>query len=69
MAAPGMGDVLAGVIAGLAAQCRDLDLAARLAVMAHASAGDIAAAQGGERGLLAGDLMLPLRAWLNTPGN
>ncbi|MCJ7556789.1 MAG: NAD(P)H-hydrate dehydratase [Gammaproteobacteria bacterium] len=67
MAAPGMGDVLAGVIAGLAAQCRDLDLATRLAVMAHASAGDIAAAQGGERGLLAGDLMLPLRAWLNGP--
>jgi NAD(P)H-hydrate epimerase len=69
MAAPGMGDVLAGVIAGLAAQCRDLDLAARLAVMAHASAGDIAAADGGERGLLASDLMLPLRAWLNGPGS
>jgi hydroxyethylthiazole kinase-like uncharacterized protein yjeF len=66
MAAPGMGDVLSGVVAGLAAQCKDLDLAARLAVLAHASAGDIAARAGGERGMVAGDLMLPLRAWLNS---
>lgn len=64
MAAAGMGDVLSGVIAGLAAQCRDLDLAARLGVLAHAAAGDRAAADG-ERGLVAGDLMGPLRAWLN----
>lgn len=64
MAAPGMGDVLSGVIAGLAAQCRDLDAAARLGVLAHACAGDLAA-DGGERGLLARDLMEPLRKWLN----
>jgi NAD(P)H-hydrate epimerase len=59
-----MGDVLAGVIAGLAAQCKDLDAAARLGVLAHACAGDLAAAKG-ERGLLARDLMMPLRKWLN----
>lgn len=64
MAAPGMGDVLSGVIAGLAGQCRDLDAAARLGVLAHACAGDMAAT-GGERGLLARDLMMPLRKWLN----
>ncbi len=64
MAAPGMGDVLAGVIAGLAAQCKDLDAAARLGVLAHACAGDLAAVRG-ERGLLARDLMMPLRKWLN----
>lgn len=64
MAAPGMGDVLAGVIAGLAAQCKDLHVAARLGVLAHACAGDLAAARG-ERGLLARDLMMPLRKWLN----
>lgn len=64
MAAPGMGDVLSGVIAGIAGQCRDLDAAARLGVLAHACAGDLAA-RGGERGMLAGDLMMPLRKWLN----
>jgi NAD(P)H-hydrate epimerase len=69
MAAPGMGDVLAGVVAGLAAPCKDLDLAARLAVLAHASAGDMSAAEGGERGMVARDLMLPLRAWLNGAGH
>jgi len=64
MASPGMGDVLTGIIAGLAAQCRDLDIAARLGVLAHAAAGDLAA-RDGERGLVAGDLMGPLRKWLN----
>ena len=40
MAAPGMGDVLTGAIAGILAQCRDPWLAARAGVMAHALAGD-----------------------------
>ena len=64
MASPGMGDVLTGLIAGILAQCRDPWRAARAGVLAHALAGD-AAARGGERGLLAGDLIEELRRWLN----
>ena len=40
MAAPGMGDVLTGLIAGILGQCRDPWLAACAGVMAHAIAGD-----------------------------
>lgn len=64
MAAAGMGDVLTGTIAGIAAQCRDLALAARAGVYVHAQAGDLAARRG-ERGLLAGDLLDQLRACVN----
>ena len=64
MASPGMGDVLTGLIAGIFAQCRDPWRAARAGVLAHALAGD-AAARGGERGLLAGDLIEELRRCLN----
>ena len=49
MAVAGMGDVLTGVVAGIAAQCGDLPRAAAAAVYAHAAAGD-RAARGGERG-------------------
>jgi ADP-dependent NAD(P)H-hydrate dehydratase / NAD(P)H-hydrate epimerase len=56
MAAAGMGDVLTGVIAGIAAQCGDLALAAKAGVFVHARAGDRAAASG-ERGLLASDVI------------
>ncbi|MET0534983.1 MAG: NAD(P)H-hydrate dehydratase, partial [Steroidobacter sp.] len=55
MASPGMGDVLTGVIAGIAAQTADLPGAARVGVLVHAMAGDMAARRG-ERGLLATDL-------------
>ena len=55
MASPGMGDVLTGVIAGIAAQTADLPGAARAGVLVHAMAGDMAALRG-ERGLLATDL-------------
>ena len=55
MASPGMGDVLTGVIAGIAAQTADLPGAARAGVLVHAMAGDMAARRG-ERGLLATDL-------------
>ena len=55
MAVPGMGDVLTGIIAGIAAQCGDLLLAARAGVYVHAVAGDMAARHG-ERGILASDL-------------
>jgi NAD(P)H-hydrate epimerase len=54
MASPGMGDVLTGVIAGIAAQTADLPGAARAGVLVHAMAGDMAARRG-ERGLLATD--------------
>lgn len=64
MASPGMGDVLTGVIAGLLAQCRDPWRAARVGVLVHALAGD-AAARGGERGLLAGDVIGELRRCVN----
>ncbi len=65
MAVAGMGDVLTGVIAGIAAQCETLDLAARAGVYVHAVAGDRAAQAGGERGLLAGDVIDQLRACVN----
>ncbi len=65
MASGGMGDVLTGIIAGLAAQGLPLGLAARAGVCLHAAAADAAAADG-ERGLLAGDLMQPLRRLVNT---
>jgi NAD(P)H-hydrate epimerase len=64
MATAGMGDVLTGVIAGLRAQCGDSARAARLGVLVHALAGD-SAAQGGQRGLIAGDVIAELRGWVN----
>jgi len=66
MATAGMGDVLTGIIAGIAAQCGDLELAARAGVLVHASAGD-RAARSGERGLLASDVIAEVRACVNPP--
>jgi hydroxyethylthiazole kinase-like uncharacterized protein yjeF len=64
MATAGMGDVLTGVIAGIAAQCGDLSRAARAGVFVHADAGD-RAAEAGARGLTAGDVIEQLRAGVN----
>lgn len=64
MSAPGMGDVLAGLIGALYAQGLTASGAARTGVLVHALAGD-SAARRGERGLLAGDLLDELRHWLN----
>ncbi|MBU6421457.1 MAG: NAD(P)H-hydrate dehydratase [Gammaproteobacteria bacterium] len=64
MAAPGMGDALTGVIAALVAQGLPLAEAARAGVELHALAGD-QAAQSGERGLLARDLIGALRVLVN----
>ena len=64
MAAPGMGDALTGVIAALVAQGLPLADAARIGVQVHALAGDHAA-QVGERGLLARDLIAMLRHVVN----
>ncbi len=64
MASAGTGDVLTGVIAGLAAQGLNYEQAARLGVCLHAAAGDKAAEQG-ERGLIASDLLPWLRLLLS----
>ena len=67
MASGGMGDVLSGVIAGLAAQGGALEAAACLGVCVHAQAAEIASADG-QRGLLATDLLPRLRHLVN-PGD
>lgn len=64
MASAGMGDVLTGVIAGIVAQSADLTAAARVGVLVHALAGDMAARRG-ERGLLATDLFAHLPTCVN----
>ena len=67
MATAGMGDVLAGILGGLLVQSGDIGAAARAGVWIHAACGD-AAAKGGERGLLAGDLMAQIRRAVNPGG-
>jgi ADP-dependent NAD(P)H-hydrate dehydratase / NAD(P)H-hydrate epimerase len=64
MATAGTGDVLTGAIAGILAQCRDPWVASRAGVLVHALAGD-AAARGGERGVLASDLVRELHHCVN----
>jgi hydroxyethylthiazole kinase-like uncharacterized protein yjeF len=67
MAAPGMGDVLAGLIAALTAQGLDLDRAALLGVWLHGAAGDRAVDQGrGPVGLTASELIHAAREILNA---
>ena len=65
MATAGMGDILTGVAAALLARTEDAGKAARLAALAHAMAGDMAAGQG-EWGVLASDLLQPLKQILNA---
>ncbi len=64
MSSGGMGDVLTGVIAGLIAQGIEINHAAKLGVCLHANAAD-RAANAGERGLMAMDLMPHLRNLVN----
>jgi len=64
MAAPGMGDVLTGIIAAMLAQGLTMERAATAGVELHAEAGDTAAKQG-ERGLLASELLAALRGAAN----
>ena len=64
MASGGMGDTLTGIIAGLLAQGCESYQAACLGVGLHARAADVAA-RDGQRGLLAGDLLMPLRRLVN----
>ena len=62
MASGGMGDVLAGMLAGLMAQGLNVEDALRLGVFLHGFVGDRVAARGGEMGLVASDVVegLPL---------
>ena len=63
MASGGMGDVLSGVIGALLAQHLPAVEAAALAVCLHGAAAD-SAAEEGQRGLLASDLIPYMRALL-----
>ena len=65
MASGGMGDVLSGVLGALLAQGLGVFEAASAGVFLHAKSADIAAAEQGERGLLASDLMPVLRELVN----
>ncbi len=65
MASAGTGDVLAGVIGAMLAQRLNLWEAATTGVLAHALAGDLAALEQGERGMLASDITHRLPAVLN----
>jgi NAD(P)H-hydrate epimerase len=64
MASPGMGDVLTGVIAALLAQGMPFESAAAFGVEIHARAGD-RAAQSGQRGLIASDVLQELKSLVN----
>ncbi|MGI4760204.1 MAG: NAD(P)H-hydrate dehydratase [Janthinobacterium lividum] len=67
MGTGGSGDVLTGLVLALRADQRlDALLAARLAVLAHGLAGDLAAAETGEAGLVAGDLVAHIGPALAT---
>ncbi|GJM14691.1 MAG: bifunctional NAD(P)H-hydrate repair enzyme [Thermodesulfobacteriota bacterium] len=56
MASGGMGDVLTGIIGGLLAQQIEPADACTLGVFAHGLAGDLAAEQSGEAGIIASDV-------------
>ena len=64
MASGGMGDLLTGIITALLAQGFALFEAAALGVFIHAQAGDLAAQQG-ERGLIASDMLSFIRTVVN----
>ncbi|WP_242106879.1 NAD(P)H-hydrate dehydratase [Luteimonas aquatica] len=65
MAVGGMGDVLTGVIAALRAQGLAAFDAACCGALLHGAAGDAAAREGGERGLLPSDLFAHVRGLAN----
>ncbi|MEH6388267.1 MAG: NAD(P)H-hydrate dehydratase [Pseudomonas profundi] len=68
MGVAGMGDVLSGLAGALLAQHVEAGAAARYATLVHARAGDCAAVSG-EYGILASDLIMPIRTILNTRGS
>ena len=58
------GDILSGIVGSLLAQGIKPAQASRIAVALHAKAADMAA-ESGEKGLLATDLLAPLRQLVN----
>lgn len=68
MATGGTGDVLTGLVAALVGQRLDPFAAAVLGVWAHGRAGDLAAGQLGQAGLIASDLLTYLPAALREVG-
>jgi len=65
MGAPGMGDVLSGVIGALVANGLSLEDAAIASVLAHSKAGDNLSLENGEKGMLATDLLNEVRKIVN----
>ncbi len=65
MAVGGMGDLLTGVVAAMLAQGLSPNDAATAGALLHGSAGDAAAGEDGERGLLPSDLLPWLRRLAN----
>jgi NAD(P)H-hydrate epimerase len=65
MATAGMGDLLTGIIGAFLAQGFTSQKASVYGVCAHAEAGDRVAIQYGQRGMIASDLLQPLRAIVN----
>ena len=64
MATAGSGDVLTGIVASLLGQKMTAFEAAALAVNAHGRAGNFAAFELGQRGMIASDLLTALpKAW------
>lgn len=68
MATAGSGDVLTGIISALLGQGLSCFNAARIGVLAHAQAGDLAAARVGEMALIAGDITESLSAVWGSAG-
>ena len=66
MATGGMGDVLAGLMTGLAAQGLSPFDSARAAVYIHGRAGDNAVLEGSQNGLISTDLIKELPAVFRT---
>lgn len=65
MATGGSGDVLTGIVASLLGQKMNAFEAAALAVHVHGRAGDVAASELGQRGMIASDLLKSLpKTWL-----
>ena len=65
MASGGMGDVLGGVLGALLAQGFGIVDSLRLGACIHSKAADLAAQHGGQRGMLATDLLPYIRELLN----
>jgi NAD(P)H-hydrate repair Nnr-like enzyme with NAD(P)H-hydrate dehydratase domain len=68
LATSGSGDVLAGLIAGLAARCGDAVHAALWGVFAHGEAGRMLEASVGSLGFLAREIATPVPAILDRIG-